>query len=91
MFYPVEVLKALRARAPVPREVQLNGALELYDELPEGERVVIGAGTAEGVGGDRSTFSAHGAFSHEDVAGARKILWEELSVHGAVGPVQPPG
>lgn len=48
--------------------------------------MVIGAGTAEGVGGDRSTFSAHGAFSHEDVAGARKILWEELSVHGAVGP-----
>lgn len=58
MFYSVELLKALRSRAPTPREVLLNGALELYDELPEGERVIIGADTAEGVGGDRSTFSA---------------------------------
>lgn len=58
LFYDVETIHALEARVPRPREVLLNGTLELYEEPPAGERVVIGCDTAEGGGGDRSTWVA---------------------------------
>jgi hypothetical protein len=45
-------------KAPKPREILLGGTLELYREKPEGERVIIGCDTAEGGGGDRSTWTA---------------------------------
>lgn len=57
LFYEAETLKWLLDRAPVPRETRLNGALEIYDDA-NGERVVIGSDTAEGGGGDRSTWTA---------------------------------
>jgi hypothetical protein len=62
LFYDAELLKALRLRAQepdrLPIDVQLNGALEIYSALQPGERAIIGADTAEGGGGDRSTFTA---------------------------------
>lgn len=62
LFYDGELLKLLRTRAMAdaaqPIDEQLGGALQLYGELPEGERCIIGADTAEGGGGDRSTFTA---------------------------------
>jgi hypothetical protein len=58
MFYDVTILKALQVKAPKPREILLGGTLELYREKPEGERVIIGCDTAEGGGGDRSTWTA---------------------------------
>jgi hypothetical protein len=57
MFYDAELLKYLLARAPKPTDTDWGGALELY--APHfGERVVIGCDTAEGVGGDRSAWTA---------------------------------
>jgi hypothetical protein len=57
MFYDAELLKYLLARAPTPTDTDWGGALELY--APHfGERVVIGCDTAEGVGGDRSAWTA---------------------------------
>lgn len=62
MFYDGELLKALRTiaqsaeRAPI--DVQDNGRMEIYGELREGERAIVGADVAEGGGGDRSTFTA---------------------------------
>lgn len=62
LFYDGELLKALRLRAQEPDQqpidTQLGGALEIYSELRDGERVILGADTAEGGGGDRSTFTA---------------------------------
>ncbi|AHG92208.1 hypothetical protein J421_4673 (plasmid) [Gemmatirosa kalamazoonensis] len=57
MFFDAQQIKALMLAAPEPRSVELNGALQLYD-APTNERVIIGADTAEGTGGDRSTFTA---------------------------------
>jgi hypothetical protein len=57
MFYDAEMLKALVLRAPVPTSTEMNGALELYGERGD-DRVIIGSDTAEGVGGDRSTWTA---------------------------------
>lgn len=57
-FYDAAVLKTLMTRALKPRETLLNGRLELYRAQPEGERVIIGCDTAEGGGGDRSTWTA---------------------------------
>lgn len=57
LFYEIETLKYLLDRAPSPIATHLNGALEVYDE-PNGERVIIGSDTAEGGGGDRSTWTA---------------------------------
>jgi hypothetical protein len=58
MFYDVEVLKALMLKAPEPIDTQMNGALRVYSELLPGERAIIGSDTAEGTGGDRSTWAA---------------------------------
>lgn len=67
MFYDAELLKALQARAPQPIRSELGGALQVFAEPPQGERrgigpnperVILGADTAEGGGGDRSTWSA---------------------------------
>jgi hypothetical protein len=57
MFYDAELLKALLQRAPQPIDTDWGGALEIYGEH-FGERVIIGSDTAEGVGGDRSTWVA---------------------------------
>jgi hypothetical protein len=57
MFYDAEMLKALVLRAPVPTSTELNGSLELYGERND-DRVIIGSDTAEGVGSDRSTWTA---------------------------------
>jgi hypothetical protein len=57
LFYEVETLRWLLDRAPKPIETHLGGDLEIYDHA-NGERVIIGADTAEGGGGDRSTFTA---------------------------------
>lgn len=74
LFYDAELLKALRLQAQdaarQPIDTQLAGALEIYSELREGERAIIGADTAEGGGGDRSTFTAR-AFPS----------WRKLSVY----------
>jgi hypothetical protein len=67
MFYDAEVLKALQARAPQPIRSERGGTLQVYAEIPQGERrgvgpnperVILGADTAEGGGGDRSTWVA---------------------------------
>jgi hypothetical protein len=69
-FYDVGLLKLLLSKAPESTREHLGGALRLYAEIPgeapggrrgvgpRTERVIIGADTAEGVGGDRSTFVA---------------------------------
>ena len=57
MVYDAELLKYLLDRAPTPTDTDMAGALEVYGQH-FGEPVVIGADTAEGVGQDRSTFSA---------------------------------
>lgn len=65
MFYEAATVRALLLRAPKPRESHLNGALNVYigrDEngaidLPLGERLVLGCDTAEGQGGDRTTWT----------------------------------
>lgn len=62
MFYDAETLKALRLRAQEasaqPIRTEMNGALEIYSELQEGERAILGGDVAEGGGGDRSTWTA---------------------------------
>lgn len=69
-FYDVGLLKLLLSRAPEPLSTELGGALQIFAEIPgeapggrrgvgpRTERVIIGADTAEGVGGDRSTMAA---------------------------------
>lgn len=57
LYFPLELLKQLQMSAPTPASTDLAGELEIYDE-PKGERVIIGADTAEGVNQDRSTFVA---------------------------------
>lgn len=69
-FYDVGLLKTLLTKAPTPIRTDLNGALEIFADYagdapggrrgmgPRPERVIIGADTAEGVGGDRSTYVA---------------------------------
>lgn len=57
MFYDVELLKELMLRAPIPTSSELSGSLELFGERGD-ERVIIGSDTAEGGGGDRSTWTA---------------------------------
>lgn len=58
MFYDAELLKALILKAPEPIETHFGGALQVFSHLQEGERALIGSDTAEGTGGDRSTFVA---------------------------------
>lgn len=67
MFYDAELLKALQAKAPQPLRSERGGTLHVYGEIPTGERrgigpnperVILGADTAEGGGGDRSTWVA---------------------------------
>jgi hypothetical protein len=55
MVFNPEILKALLLRAPTPIAVDSEGELELYAELGAGERAILGADTAEGVGQDAST------------------------------------
>jgi hypothetical protein len=57
MVYDTELLKYLMARAPTPTDTDWGGALEVYG-AHFGEPVVIGCDTAEGVGQDRSTWTA---------------------------------
>ena len=57
MVYDAELLKYLMARAPTPLDTDWGGALERYADHA-GEPVVIGSDTAEGVGQDRSTWTA---------------------------------
>lgn len=64
MFYETETVRSLLLRAPTPVESHLDGALDVFigrDEngdidLPLGERFVLGCDTAEGQGGDRTTW-----------------------------------
>jgi hypothetical protein len=61
MFFEHDLVTKLLHLAPEPRAVLLNGSLELYDERPESESVVIGCDTAEGSRdgrGDRSAWVA---------------------------------
>jgi hypothetical protein len=58
MFYDADVLTALKTRTPTPRATHLGGAHRIYADPPAGERVIIGADTSEGVGGDASTWAA---------------------------------
>jgi hypothetical protein len=48
MFYDADLLKHLMARAPTPVSTEWGGALEVYADLPHGERAVGGCDTAEG-------------------------------------------
>jgi hypothetical protein len=57
-FFDITFLKALKLSAPEPIEVTPEG-IRIFAR-PDGEDVIIGADTAEGVGGDRSTFVARG-------------------------------
>ncbi len=57
-FYDVEVLRSLMTQTPTPKQEFMNGALKIFNDVPAGEVVVIGCDTAEGVGGDRSAFTA---------------------------------
>ena len=57
MFYDAELLKALLLKAPEATRTELGGALQLFGERGD-ERVIIGSDTAEGTGGDRSTWVA---------------------------------
>jgi len=57
MVYDAELLKHLMVRAPTPIDTDWGGALERYTEYA-GEPTVIGCDTAEGVGHDRSTWTA---------------------------------
>lgn len=62
MFFEAKILKALRLRAqerePLRIETLAGGTLEIYSDLAEGERAILGVDTAEGVGGDASTYTA---------------------------------
>jgi hypothetical protein len=54
MVFNAEILKELLLRAPTPIAVDSEGELEIFGELA-GERAILGADTAEGVGQDAST------------------------------------
>lgn len=56
LFYDVEILKALLRREPEPIATEYGGALEIFGHLRDGETVMRGVDTAEGVGGDRSAY-----------------------------------
>lgn len=77
MFYDAEMLKALRTLAESaerqPIDTLENGTIEVYSELRDGERAIIGADTAEGGGGDRSTWTAR-AFKSDGT-------WRKLAVY----------
>lgn len=78
MFFDAELLKSFKLRAPTPIETHLGGTLEEYSRPatlggvrgvgPKPETIVIGADTAEGVAGDRSTFIARTKLSYQLVA-----------------------
>ena len=57
MYFPVEQIRRLQQRVPVPIREEEGGDLKVYAERGT-ERVILGADTAEGVGGDSSTFAA---------------------------------
>lgn len=57
-FYDITFLKALKLSAPEPIEVTADN-VRIFARA-DGEDVILGADTAEGVGGDRSTFTARG-------------------------------
>lgn len=57
LFYDADTLKYLLDRKPRPLRVELSGSLSVYGD-PEGEAVIMGVDTAEGGGGDRSTWAA---------------------------------
>jgi len=56
LFYDSAILKQLLDRAPEPIATEYGGSLEIFGRLQEGETVMRGVDTAEGVGGDRSAF-----------------------------------
>lgn len=55
-FFDITLLRALKLSAPQPIETTPEG-IRIFDTA-NGERVIIGCDTAEGIGGDRSTFVA---------------------------------
>ncbi|MES2524048.1 MAG: hypothetical protein V4617_15180 [Gemmatimonadota bacterium] len=91
LFYDVELLKALRMRAQEPErlpiDTQLGGALDIYSELREGERAIIGADTAEGGGGDRNTFTARAFPSWRKLAVYRSAQVEPKEFAGVLNTV----
>lgn len=59
LFYDIKTLRDLSQRAPTPIKKERSGTLEIFSDFdPMTDRVIIGADTAEGVGGDRSAFVA---------------------------------
>jgi hypothetical protein len=58
MYYSAAELRILIQRAPTPIETDLGGEREVFAHPVEGERVILGADTAEGTGGDASTYVA---------------------------------
>jgi hypothetical protein len=66
----LQVVKELYDKAPEPLRVEMNGALKIFKEPGRGP-YVIGADTAEGVGGDASCASVMDVSTLEEVA----TLW----------------
>lgn len=58
MYYSASELRVLIQRAPAPIDSDMGGERKVYSHPIPGERVIIGADTAEGVGGDSSTYAA---------------------------------
>lgn len=56
LFYEFDAIKAMETRKTEPMRREMNGALQVFSEEMRGERAILGADTAEGVDGDRSTF-----------------------------------
>jgi hypothetical protein len=59
MFFDATLLRGLKLSAPAPFETTHDG-VRIYARYEGDEPIVIGADTAEGGGGDRSTFVARG-------------------------------
>jgi hypothetical protein len=59
LFFDTTMLRALKLSAPQPIRVTPDG-VRIYAEYQGDEPISLGADTAEGGGGDRSTFAARG-------------------------------
>lgn len=70
LYYETDLVAGLLRQAPQPIRTDRNGALEIYAELPAGERAILGCDTSEGAGQD----------SHAIVARAFPS-WKLLSVY----------
>lgn len=58
LFFNAETLRVLKQRTPAPIEVAENGDLLIYGHLRDGETAIMGVDTAEGGGGDATTWTA---------------------------------